>query len=212
MLEVAELQSYYGDSQILYGIGIRVGPSQRVAVLGRNGAGKTTLMKMAGFARTRLGLSLVPEDRRIFPHLTTVENLQIARHAVPKGKRAATPDEMIRHFPMLEPLRTRYGNQLSGGQQQLLAVARGLVPMPALLLLDEPTEGLAPIIVAQMAASINAICKERNVALFLSEQNLWFARQCTDYVYVLDAGWLVFEGTWDEFDAKPEVKNRHLAV
>ena len=233
MLEVTQLQSFYGDSQILHGIDLKVGAGERVAVLGRNGAGKTTLMKsimnggpstqgriawqgkdlgrMAGFARTRLGLSLVPEDRRIFAHLTAVENLQIAEHAVPKGKRAVTPDEMIRHFPMLDPLRSRYGNQLSGGQQQLLAVARGLVPMPALLLLDEPTEGLAPIIVAQMAESINAICQERDVALLLAEQNLWFARQCTRYVHVLDAGWLVFSGTWAEFDAQPDVKNRHLA-
>jgi branched-chain amino acid transport system ATP-binding protein len=234
MLEVRALHSFYGDSQILHGIDLTVGPGERVAVLGRNGAGKTTLMKsimnggpsisgrvawqgkdlgrMAGYARTRLGLSLVPEDRRIFAHLTAFENLRLAEHAVPKGQRAATPDEMIRHFPMLDPLRARYGNQLSGGQQQLLAVARGLVPMPALLLLDEPTEGLAPIIVAQMAASINAICDERGLALLLSEQNLWFARRCTTVVHVLDAGWLVFSGSWAELDAKPDVKNRHLAV
>ncbi len=234
MLEVVGLQSFYGDSQILHGIDLTIGPNQRLAVLGRNGAGKSTLLKsimnggptikghvrwqgkelgtMAGYARTRLGLSFVPEDRRIFPHLTVVENLEIARHAVAAGRVAATPDEMIGHFSMLEPLRTRYGNQLSGGQQQLLAVARGLLPMPSLLLLDEPTEGLAPIIVEQMAASLNKICNERKLSLLLSEQNLWFARQCTTKLHVLDTGCVVFSGTWEEFDARPEIKNRHLAV
>lgn len=234
MLEVAQLNAFYGDSQVLHGIDLQVGESERIAVIGRNGAGKSTLLKsimnggpsvagrvsfkgadlnrMAGFARTRLGLSLVPEDRRIFPHLTVVENLDIARHAAAPGKSASTPGEMIRFFPMLEPLQARYGNQLSGGQQQLLAVARGLLPMPSLLLLDEPTEGLAPIIVEQMAASINTICRERGVALLLSEQNLWFARQCADAVRVLDTGRIVFSGSWAEFDARPEIKTRHLAV
>lgn len=234
MLEVAQLESFYGDSQVLHGIDLGVLPGQRVAVLGRNGAGKSTLLKsvmnggpavrgrvtwlgrdlgnLPGYARTRLGLSLVPEDRRIFPHLTVVENLKVARKATPKGREAATPEQMIQRFPMLDSLRTRYGNELSGGQQQLLAVARGLLPMPHLLLLDEPTEGLAPIIVQQLATSINAICNERKLALLLSEQNLWFARQCTEQVYVLDSGRLVFAGDWQAFDAHPDVKNRHLAI
>jgi ABC-type branched-subunit amino acid transport system ATPase component len=234
MLEVSRLEAFYGDSQILHGIDITVQPGERVSVLGRNGAGKSTLMKsvmnggprvrgnvrwggrdldgLPGYARTRLGLSFVPEDRRIFPHLTVVENLKVAAHAAPAGRRPATPEAMIRQFPMLEPLRTRFGGQLSGGQQQLLAVARGLLPMPHMLLLDEPTEGLAPIIVQQMSESINAICRERRLALLLSEQNLWFARRCTERVHVLDTGRIVFSGDWAEFDARPEIKNRHLAV
>ncbi|CAH1660449.1 ABC transporter ATP-binding protein [Chelatococcus asaccharovorans] len=234
MLEVKQLRALYGDSLVLHGIDLKIAPSERVAVIGRNGAGKSTLLKsimgggpaahgvlqwngadlhrLKGFERTRLGLSLVPEDRRIFPHLTVVENLEIARHATAKGKTPASPEAMIRFFPMLETLKARFGNQLSGGQQQLLAVARGLLPMPKLLLLDEPTEGLAPIIVEQMAKSINAICDEHRVALLLSEQNLWFARQCTHALHVLDTGRIVFSGTWDEFDAYPEVRNRHLAV
>jgi len=234
MLEVTRLEAFYGDSQILHGIDLAVRPGERVSVIGRNGAGKSTLMKsimnggpsvrgkvrwdgrdldgLPGYARTRLGLSFVPEDRRIFPHLTVVENLEIAANATPAGRTAATADSLIEHFPMLDPLRTRYGNQLSGGQQQLLAVARGLLPVPSMLLLDEPTEGLAPIIVQQMAESINAICKQRNLALLLSEQNLWFARQCTERVYVLDTGRVVFAGDWAEFDTRPEIKSRHLAV
>ncbi|CAH1663712.1 MULTISPECIES: ABC transporter ATP-binding protein [unclassified Chelatococcus] len=234
MLEVTQLEAFYGDSQVLHGISLTVRPGQRVAVIGRNGAGKSTLLKsimgggtivsghlrwdgadlrpLAGYQRTRLGLSFVPEDRRIFPHLTVVENLEIARYATAKGKTPATPDEMISFFPMLDPLRARLGNQLSGGQQQLLAVARGLLPMPRLLLLDEPTEGLAPVIVEQMAQSINAICLKQNAAMLLSEQNLWFARQCTDTLHVLDTGRVVFSGTWEEFDARPDIRNRHLAV
>jgi len=234
MLEVRQLEAFYGDSQILHGVNLSVGPGERVAVVGRNGAGKSTLLKsimnggpkivgtvswrgrdlsgLAGFQRTRLGLSFVPEDRRIFPHLTVVENMQMAEQAGSKDKPASTPAEMIRFFPMLAPLQTRFGNQLSGGQQQLLAVARGLMPMPALLLLDEPTEGLAPIIVQQMAHSICTICRQRGVSLLLSEQNLWFARKCTDVIRVLDAGRIVFDGGWTEFDNNPEIKIRHLAV
>ncbi|MBX3539366.1 MAG: ABC transporter ATP-binding protein [Chelatococcus sp.] len=234
MLEVGQLRALYGDSQVLHGIDLTISRGQRVAVIGRNGAGKSTLLKsimgggpsahgvlqldgadlrrLKGFERTRLGLSLVPEDRRIFPHLTVVENLEIARHATARGTTPASPEAMIGFFPMLEALKTRFGNQLSGGQQQLLAVARGLLPMPKLLLLDEPTEGLAPIIVEEMAKSINAICAQHGVALLLSEQNLWFARQCTNSLYVLDTGRIVFSGSWDEFDASPEVRNRHLAL
>jgi ABC-type branched-subunit amino acid transport system ATPase component len=234
MLEISNLEAFYGDSQIIHGLDLAMGAGERVAVVGRNGAGKSTLLKsimgggpdargglawngrslhgLAGYQRTRLGLSLVPEDRRIFPHLTVVENLEIATRATAKGRTAATADAMIQYFPMLDPLRSRYGNQLSGGQQQLLAVARGLLPMPNLLLLDEPTEGLAPIIVEQMARSIESICKAHGTALLLSEQNLWFARQITDRVHILDAGRVVFSGRWSEFDEAPEIRIRHLAV
>jgi branched-chain amino acid transport system ATP-binding protein len=234
MLDVAGLEAFYGDSQILHGIELAIGEGERVAVLGRNGAGKSTLLKSImnggpralgrldwkgrplgtrlGYARTREGLSYVPEDRRIFPHLTVVENLEIARHAAPARHVPFTADEMIRAFPMLEPLRARYGNQLSGGQQQMLAVARGLLPRPSLLLLDEPTEGLAPVIVRQMADALNAICREHDLALLLCEQNIAFARRCTDKVHVLETGRIVFSGSWEEFEADPAIKARHLAV
>jgi len=234
MLEVGQLDAFYGESQVLHGVDLSVSNGGRVAVVGRNGAGKSSLLKsimgggptsrgrlawegndlhpLAGFQRTRLGMSFVPEDRRIFPHLSVVENLEIARYAASQGRKSATSDQMIAYFPMLEPLRSRYGNELSGGQQQLLAVARGLLPMPKLLLLDEPTEGLAPIIVEQMAQSISTVCREYGVALLLSEQNLWFARRTTDTLHVLDTGSVVFSGTWDEFDAMPEIRNRYLAL
>jgi len=234
MLEVAGLHAWYGDSHVLQGVELSVGDGARVAVVGRNGAGKSTLFKsvlnagpriegrvafdghdlgtLAAFRRARLGLSLVPEDRRIFPHLTVLENLSITRHAAIAGRDSLPPTELLTAFPMLGPLTRRLGTQLSGGQQQMLAVARGFLPRPRLLLLDEPTEGLAPVIVQQLARAVVDLCAANGTALLLSEQNLWFARHCTDRVHVLDSGRVVFEGDWAAFDAQPEIKNRYLAV
>jgi ABC-type branched-subunit amino acid transport system ATPase component len=233
MLEVEGLNAWYGDSHILQGIDLAVADGGRVAVVGRNGAGKTTLLKsimnagprvsgtvkwsenplgsLPDYRRARLGLCLVPEDRRIFPHLTVVENLVLAHQAAIDGK-VRSPDELIARFPMLEKLRERFGSQLSGGQQQMLAVARGFAARPKLLLLDEPTEGLAPVIVQQMAKEVVESCRIDGTGLLLCEQNLWFARRCTDRVVVLDAGRTVFAGDWAEFDQNPEVKHRYLAV
>jgi len=233
MLEVHNLQARYGDSLILDGVTLKVAAGQGVALLGRNGAGKTTLLKsiMDGgpsvkgqirflerdlhrtpiYQRARLGLALVPEDRRIFAHLSVQENLLMARHA--QGQAGALqPKEIFRLFPVLEELKARKGDQLSGGQQQILAVARALMSRPRCMLLDEPTEGVAPLLVRQMAEQINQARREQNAALLLTEQNLWFSRQCTDFVYVIDAGRIVFEGDWPSFDARPEIANRHLAV
>ncbi|MBZ6079083.1 ABC transporter ATP-binding protein [Microvirga puerhi] len=233
MLEVAGLNAFYGDSHILHGVDLTVDTSDRVSVLGRNGSGKTTLMKSilnAGpriygricldgadladepsFQRARSGLSLVPEDRRSFPHLTVRDNLLIALTAA--GKRTGLDiEQVLDTFPMLKPLTARYGSQLSGGQQQMVAVARGVMPRPRCLLLDEPTEGLAPVIVRQLAASLVRLCDEFNIGLLLSEQNIWFARFCTQRVYIIENGRIVFSGSWDEFDSRPDVKHLYLAV
>jgi ABC-type branched-subunit amino acid transport system ATPase component len=234
VLEVRELDAWYGDSHILHGAQISVKPGQRVALLGRNGAGKTTLLKSVMNAgpkvrgsvcfndqdlrdlpthqRTRMGLSLVPEDRRIFTHLTVAENIAIARYGASATRPAVPVADIVARFPMLGPLQQRYGGQLSGGQQQLLAVARAMAANPTLLLLDEPTEGLAPIIVEEMARDVVRTCVDGNVALLLCEQNIWFARRCTQYVYVIDAGHVVFEGYWDHFDQNPQVQKRYLAL
>jgi len=234
VLEVRELNAFYGDSHILHGVQISVQAGQRVALLGRNGAGKSTLLKSVMNAgprvrgsvrldgqdlrgvpthrRTRMGLSLVPEDRRIFTHLTVSENIAIARYGASPSRPAMPVAGIIARFPMLAPLQQRYGGQLSGGQQQLLAVARAMTANPRLLLLDEPTEGLAPIIVQEMASDVVRSCAEGNVALLLCEQNIWFARRCTQYVYVIDTGRVVFEGHWDHFDANPQVQQRYLAL
>ncbi|UUZ65620.1 ABC transporter ATP-binding protein [Polaromonas sp. P1-6] len=233
MLEVKELQARYGDSLILDGVSIEVAAGQGVALLGRNGAGKTTLLKsivggepkvhgvvrfmgrdlttMATHARARCGLALVPEDRRIFTHLTVEENLLMARHASGKDGCLAV-EEVYGLFTALSELKARMGNQLSGGQQQILAVARGLMSRPKCMLLDEPTEGVAPLLVKQMAEQINRARLQQGAALLLAEQNLWFSRQCTDYVYVIDTGKIVFQGDWTSFDAHPEIANRYLAV
>ena len=233
VLEVKNLRARYGDSLVLDGVGIEVAAGQGVALLGRNGAGKTTLLKsivgggptvdgtlrfMGGdlrqigtHARARSGLALVPEDRRIFSHLTVEENLLLARHA--SGPRGTLPlQEAYGLFPALAELRTRMGNQLSGGQQQILAVARALMSRPKCMLLDEPTEGVAPLLVQQMAEQVKRARQQQGAALLLAEQNLWFSRRCTDYVFVIDTGRIVFEGDWNHFDAHPEIADRYLAV
>jgi branched-chain amino acid transport system ATP-binding protein len=233
MLEVSDLDAFYGDAHILYGINIKVKPGERVAILGRNGAGKSTFLKtvmnagprfsgeirfdsnllgnMPTYHRARLGMALVPEDRRIFNHLTVLENVAMARYAA-RARQASDAQEIINRFAMLQPLVKRYGGQLSGGQQQLLAVARALGASPRLFLLDEPTEGLAPVIVEQMAKEIVASCDEYGIGLILCEQNIWFARSCTSRVYLIDAGSIVFSGDWQSFDENAELKLKYLAV
>ena len=202
--------------------------------MGRNGAGKSTLLKsimnagtrVAGslkwegqelgaskaHRRARLGIAMVPEDRRIFSHLTVRENIAMARMNAGRKQADAEAGEIIARIPMLAELGNRPGGELSGGQQQMVAVARGLAARPKLILRDEPTEGLAPLIVENMAADIVAQCKVGGVALLLCEQNIWFARKCTDRLYILDSGRVVFEGAWPEFDSQPEVASRYLAV
>ena len=234
MLEVRALDAWYGESHILHQIDLRVPQAGRVAILGRNGAGKTTLLKsvmngdprvagsvvwdgqelgtMPAFKRARLGMALVPEDRRIFTHVTVTENIEMARYATTALRPAIPAAEIIARIPMLQPLAQRLGGQLSGGQQQMLAVARAIAARPRLMLLDEPTEGLAPVIVEQMARDVLDVCARDKVALLLSEQNIWFARRCTEYVYVLATGRIVFEGSWAQFDAAGEEAKKYLAV
>ena len=234
LLEVRDCDALYDQSHVLHSVSISVAESSGVALLGRNGAGKSTLLKSimnAGPAfrgqirfkgqdigsepvhkRAALGLSLVPEDRRIFPHVTVRENLRMAQRAAGPGKEALSPDAAVELFPMLDGLLDRMGFQLSGGQQQLLAVARGLVPRPELLLLDEPTEGLAPIIVQDMAQKMARAREANGGGLLLAEQNVSFARHCTERVYIIDTGSIVFEGSWDEFDRNAERIERYLAL
>jgi ABC-type branched-subunit amino acid transport system ATPase component len=215
MLEIKDLNAWYGDSHILQGIDLAIGDKERVAVVGRNGAGKSTLLKsimnggpraagtlrfdgrdlkgLSDFKRARLGLCLVPEDRRIFPHLSVMENLKLAHQAADPARGTRSPGELVKRFPMLDLLKERDGGHLSGGQQQMLAVARGFAARPKLLLLDES-------------------CDADGTGLLLCEQNLWFARQCTNRVHVIDTGRTVFSGDWAEFDRNPQVKDKYLAV
>lgn len=233
LLTVSGLNAYYGGSHIIQDAGLRVAAGESVALLGRNGAGKSTLMKslldagprvsgevhfagqdlrgVATDARSRMGLVLVPEDRRIYPNISVAQNIDLGRHAARPG---TAPDaaEIYALFPLLEPLKQRAGYQLSGGQQQLVAVARGLMGAPRLLLLDEPVEGLAPVVVDDMAKHIAQIRRTRDLALLIAEQNLSFARRCTDRVLLIDSGRIVYDGTWPDFDANPDLKERYLAV
>lgn len=234
LLQVDSLNAFYGDSHVLFDVSLQVANRQGVALLGRNGVGKSTLLKSVLDAgprargriefegrsldglntekRARLGLMLVPEDRRIFPHLTVAQNLELAGHAAPPGVKPMTVAQICERFPMIAPLTERQGYQLSGGQQQLVAVARGIVAHPKLLLLDEPAEGLAPLIVQELAEEVRRIREREGAALLLAEQNVSFARHCTDHVYLLDTGRVVFSGSWAEFDAQPDLKTRYLAV
>jgi branched-chain amino acid transport system ATP-binding protein len=233
MLEVRKLQARYGDIQALFGIDMSVAAGAGVALLGRNGAGKSTLMKalldagpacsgeivfggksLAGVptrTRARMGLALVPEDRRIFTSLTVRQNLELAQHAL-EGRPAMGIDKVCRLFPLLPDLLDRMGYQLSGGQQQLVAVARGLMASPTLLLLDEPAEGLAPRLAMDLAHEVKRARQELGLTVLVAEQSISYARQCTEYVYLLDSGSMVFEGDWAAFDARPELKARYLAV
>lgn len=234
MLKVDRLNAYYGQSHILHDIELEIGMGQRTTVLGRNGAGKSTLLKAITnsgpraegsvsvegvplgrkpwYRRAREGLAFVPEDRRIFTHITVEENIELGRFGATSERSVIPAEQIYEWFPMLGPLRERLGGQLSGGQQQMLAVARAVAAHPCLLLLDEPTEGLAPVIVEELAEIVAQICTKLNITLLLVEQNIWFSRQTTDSVYVLGTGSIAFSGDWAEFDADETIRNRHLAI
>ncbi len=231
LLEVDDVHTYYGDSYILQGISLAVERGQAVAVLGRNGVGKTTLIRsIVGFtpprrgtvrfdgqditrrppyAISRLGVGLVPQGRRIFPSLTVREHLDVA--AVPRPARDWTVDRVLQLFPPLAERGRHRGAALSGGEQQMLASGRALVSNPELLLMDEPSEGLAPLLVRELGRIIDEL-KRTGIAILLVEQRLAFALRHADYVYVLSKGRVVHASTPEELAGNAEVKARHLGV
>lgn len=233
MLEVIDLHAAYGPSHVLYGVSLRAGPGEVVALLGRNGAGKSTTFKaimglvppsagrvtfrgedVAGQPAhiiCRKGIGFVPEDRRIFPDLTVRENLEVGRHPGENGGPGWTLERVFTLFPALRDLEGRRGDALSGGEQQMLAIARTLMGNPLLLLLDEPSEGLAPLVVQRMAEHILRL-KDEGMTILLSEQNLRFASRVSDRAYILEKGRIGFEGPTADLTATPEVLRRYLMV
>jgi len=232
-LSVSGLNAHYGPAHILFDVGFEVGEGEVVAFLGRNGAGKsTTFRSLVGLvprregrilfrgadisARptheiARAGLGYVPEDRRIFTDLTVEENLAVGRQPPRPGVPSWTPERLYALFPNLAEMRRRPGGRMSGGEQQMLTIARTLMGNPSLVLLDEPSEGLAPKIVEQMADAILAM-KREGLSVLLSEQNLHFARLISDRAYIIETGRIRFGGTMAELEAQPEIRDAYLAV
>ena len=232
-LAVSGLNAWYGPAHILFDVGLAVGPGEVVALLGRNGAGKsTTFRSIVGLIERRTGrvtfegqdlsaapthavakagLGYVPEDRRIFTDLTVRENLEVGRQPTRPGAPTWTPERLWTLFPNLAEMRDRPGGQMSGGEQQMLTIARTLMGNPLLVLLDEPSEGLAPKIVEDMAHAILTL-KREGLSLVISEQNLHFARLISDRAVIIERGRVRFSGTIAELDANEAVRDAYLAV
>jgi branched-chain amino acid transport system ATP-binding protein len=232
-LTLSGLNAWYGQAHILFDVGFEVGAGEVVALLGRNGAGKSTtfraivglVARRSGAVRfngedisvlatheiARRGLGYVPEDRRIFTELTVEENFLVGRQPPRPGAPTWDADKIYALFPNLAEMRKRPGGQMSGGEQQMLTIGRTLMGNPSLVLLDEPSEGLAPKIVEQMAAAIVTL-KREGLALLVSEQNLHFARLISDRAVIVEKGRVRFSGTRAELEAKPEIYDAYLAV
>lgn len=230
MLEVRDIHTYYGLSHILFGLSLKVNRGEVVSLLGRNGVGKTTTLKsIIGLTppktgriyfngqditktptkrMVKLGISFVPDNRRIFPDLSVRENLEIADGIKPGAWNMAKVHEL---FPVLKKAANRRGGNLSGGEQQMLSIARALLGNPELLILDEPTEGLAPLIVKELEEQILGLCKT-GISILLAEQNLKSALKLANRCYVLERGQVRYEGTVEELSANDEVRSKYLLV
>ncbi len=233
MLEVRDLHAFYGRAHILHGVSLEARAGEVVALLGRNGAGKSTAMKaimglvppahgevaFAGqridrlppYRIARLGLGYVPEERRIFTELSVTENLEVGRQPARDGAPTWTEDKLFALFPNLAGMRERPGGRMSGGEQQMLTIARTLMGNPRCVLLDEPSEGLAPIIVEQMANSIRAL-KGEGLCVLLSEQNLHFSQAVADRAYIIEKGQIRFGGSMAELTTDASLREQYLSV
>jgi branched-chain amino acid transport system ATP-binding protein len=233
IMELADLDVYYGTSQILFGVGLSVRQGETMALLGRNGAGKSTTMKaimglapsrrgtislrgnaIAGLKPHRIaraGLGFVPEDRQIFPDHTVEDNLLVGRKKGPQGEDDWPLPRIYQVFPLLEPLRQRIAGRLSGGEQQMLAIARTLMGNPTLLLLDEPSEGLAPIIVQRIGELLRQL-RAAGATVLIAEQNLHFCLGVASHATVIDKGQIVHSSTIEELKANDDIRRRYLAL
>jgi branched-chain amino acid transport system ATP-binding protein len=232
-LQVEGIHTAYGLSQVLFGVSLDVHAGECIALIGRNGVGKTTTMRsimgltppssgrvmwkgrdvahMGPHRICRLGIGFVPEDRRIFPELSVWENLDIARRIGADGRTAWREEQVFALFPDLAEIRDRRGGVLSGGQQQMLTIARTLMGNPELLLLDEPSEGLAPLIVEQLRQRV-AELKATGLSIVLAEQNLQFVMSLADRVYILEKGEVRFTGTPADLQADRSIVQQFLTV
>jgi len=230
ILEISDIHTFYGTSHVLFGISLKMEEGGTVCLLGRNGAGKTTTLRSimgltpprsgsikfknkeitgkSAYAISRQGIGFVPEDRRIFPSLTVREQLEVARKA---GVGNWTVEKVYELFPHLKKLQKHMGNQLSGGEQQMLTIARTLMGNPELLLLDEPSEGLAPLVVDDLMEQMKKLKKEK-ITLLFSEMGLGFAIELSDRAYVIDKGQIQWSGTCSELKKDEELKRKYLAI
>jgi branched-chain amino acid transport system ATP-binding protein len=233
VLEVKEIITRYGQSQVLHGVSLEVEPREVVSLLGRNGVGKTTTFRsimgltpprsgsirlkgveIAGkkpYEIAKLGIGYVPDDRRIFPDLTAVENLELARRLAKKSDGPWTLEKIYQLFPVLERLKSSMGTTLSGGEQKMLAIGRGLMKNPEILLLDEPSEGLAPLVVRDLAGVILKI-QASGVTILLADQNIKFCRKVAGRGYIMEKGLIQHQGTLEEIWQNEEIVRKYLAV
>jgi len=234
LLELSHVDAYYDDSHILFDLSLTVETGEVVCLLGRNGAGKTTtarsivgltppragritlrghdLVGLPPYRIARLGIGFVPEDRRVFPNLTVYENLEVARRTWDHGAASTwTVERVFDLFPILAQRHRQLGATLSGGEQQMLTIARTLMGDPAVLLLDEPSEGLAPLVVETLRQQLGQL-KQNGLTIVLAEQNVRFVSELGDRVYILEKGMVRYQGSMAEFLADEPVRQAYLAV
>ena len=233
LLTVQEIHTYYGEAHVLQGVSLTVDEGEVVTLIGRNGAGKTTTLRsIMGIARprrgqvrlrgedvtplatheiARRGIAWIPEERRVLPNLTVLENLKLAMLGAPAANGSDLLDEVFTFFPRLRERIEHRGRFLSGGEQQMLAIARGLVSRPSVMLVDEPTEGLAPLLVRNLTEILAAI-NRRGTTILLVEQTLEVAMELSHRLYVMDQGRIQFEGTPDALRRDPTVQQRFLEI
>jgi branched-chain amino acid transport system ATP-binding protein len=233
ILNIDQINTFYGQSHVLQGVSLFIHKGEVVCLLGRNGVGKTTTLRsiigltpprsghillkgvdVAGkqpFQIAQMGIGYVPDDRRIFADLTLFENLELARRLSKKGKARWTFEKIYELFPVFVELKERRGNQLSGGEQKMLAIGRALMKNPDLILLDEPSEGLAPLVVQNLVEVIARIRSE-GVTILLADQNLKFCRKTSDRGYILEKGMIQYQGVMEEIWQNEEIVRKYLVV